>query len=88
MLFNIILLIVLLPLQAINKRLLKLDKTYEIFNQCEGQQLCETGRQLREKQILISFVGHLNVGKSTLLNTVLRARLVIIIVRVEFNSMS
>ena len=67
--------VLFLLVQAVNTRLLELNETYKIFNECDGQQLRETARQLREKQILISFVGHLNVGKSTLLNALLGARL-------------
>jgi len=70
--------VLFLLVQAVNTRLLELNGTYKIFNERDGQQLCETARQLREKQILISFVGHLNVGKSTLLNALLGARLVIV----------
>ena len=65
-------------MQAANARLLDLKQKYEIFEEHEIEELSETARQLREKQILISFVGHVNVGKSTLLNAILGARLVVV----------
>ena len=65
-------------MQAANARLLDLKQKYEIFEEHEIEELSETARQLREKQILISFVGHVNVGKSTLLTAILGARLVVV----------
>lgn len=65
-------------MQAANARLLGLNQDYEIFEQHEIEELSETVRQLGERQILISFVGHVNVGKSTLLNAILGARLVVV----------
>jgi len=61
--------------KAVDERLIKLGMSYQIFSQPEVEEHLETGRQFNEKQILISFVGSRNVGKSTLLNALLRARL-------------
>ena len=38
-------------------------------------ELDETRRQFMEKQVLIGVIGFYNTGKSTLLNSLLRARL-------------
>jgi len=61
--------------EAVGERLFDLDSTYGILDTCEIGQMLETLRQLKEKQILISVVGHLNAGKSTLLNALLGAKL-------------
>ena len=45
---------------------------YTLFSVDE---LDETGKQFKEKRILISVFGRQNTGKSTLLNSLLRARL-------------
>ena len=70
--------VVILLVQAVNTRLLNLNITYGLFNQHEILELSETAKQFREKQILISVIGRLNVGKSTLMNAILGAKLVII----------
>jgi len=70
--------VVILLVQAVNTRLLNLNITYGLFNQHELLELSETAKQFREKQILISVIGHLNVGKSTLMNAILGVKLVII----------
>ncbi len=36
--------------------------------------LCETERQLSEKEVLLSFYGQYNAGKSTLINALLHDR--------------
>lgn len=58
--------------QAADKQLRKLDIKYTQFIVYE---LDETRKQFKEKQILISVFGRQNTGKSTLLNSVLKARL-------------
>ena len=58
--------------QAADKHLRKLDIKCTQFIVYE---LDETHKQFKEKQILISVFGRQNTGKSTLLNSVLKARL-------------
>ena len=57
--------------QAIDKRLRALDHSYRLST---AHELDETRKQFKEKQIFISVLGCQNIGKSTLLNSLLRAR--------------
>jgi len=58
--------------QAVDKRLRVLDYKYGLSI---TQELDETRKQFKDKQIFISVLGCQNIGKSTLLNSLLRARL-------------
>ena len=57
--------------QALDKRLRALDHNYRLST---AHELDETRKQFKEKQIFISVLGCQNIGKSTLLNSLLRAR--------------
>ena len=57
--------------QAVDKRLRALHSKYKLLI----PDLDETKKQFMEKLILISVLGCQNIGKSTLLNSLLRARL-------------
>ena len=59
--------------QAVDKRLRSLHFKYKLL--IPAADLDETRKQFMEKQILISVLGCQNIGKSTLLNSLLRARL-------------
>ena len=57
--------------QALDKRLRALDHNYRLST---AHELDETRKQFKEKEIFISVLGCQNIGKSTLLNSLLRAR--------------
>ena len=63
-------------LQKIDEQLHELDSKYELSI---AEELDKTTKQLLEKQILISVLGNHNSGKSTLLNSLLSARLACIL---------
>ena len=69
---HILLLCIFFLKQALDKRLRALDYKYRLSTTHE---LDETRKQFKEKQIFISVLGCQNIGKSTLLNSLLRARL-------------
>ena len=58
--------------QQIDEQLCALAPEYKVFT---DHDLKETREQFEKKQILIGVFGRLNTGKSTLLNSLLRARL-------------
>jgi len=60
--------------QAIDKMLCELNFKYRPI--ISAHYLDNTREQFMERKILISFVGCYNTGKSTLLNSLLKARLV------------
>lgn len=55
-------------------QLRKASKLFKDYDLVSLKELDEIQRKLKEKEVLLSFYGHYNAGKSTLINALLQNR--------------